>query len=192
MGTAAMEVERAREALSSGKRIRIVVGAEAEDPTIVLSLDDGMVMSTAVAGWSAGVVEPVCGLESDFLRTYLLDRESIEIVVTGAGSSRAGDAGWAIPDEAIPDGWDRIDGQQTAQLPDGRTFAVVKGRRWTRVSEYLSNGQLTARWFVDENSGEAREADGWRKAKRWPMAAGAQEFARWVVTLAHDPSGGLA
>lgn len=81
-------------------------------------------------------------------------------------------------------GWDWIDGQLYVRIPDGREFAVVEGRRWTRVSEYLSNGQLTARWFVDESTGEAREADGWRKPKRWPMHAGAQEFARWVVALA--------
>lgn len=81
-------------------------------------------------------------------------------------------------------GWDWIDRQVYVQLPDGRQFAVIKGQRWTRVSEYLCNGQLTARWFVDEESGEAREADGWRKPKRWPMPTGAQEFARWVVALA--------
>lgn len=82
-------------------------------------------------------------------------------------------------------GWDVIAGQRYVQIPDGRQFAVVRtGRRWTRVHEYLSNGQLTARWFVDEASGEAREADGWRKAKAWPMGAAAQEFARWVVMLA--------
>lgn len=81
-------------------------------------------------------------------------------------------------------GYDTVPGQSSVQAPDGRTFAVVEGRRWTRVSEYLNNGQLTARWFVDEASGEAREADGWRKPKRWPMASGAQEFARWIVALA--------
>lgn len=91
----------------------------------------------------------------------------------------------------VPDGWDWIDGQAHVQLPDGRQFAVVKGRRWTRVHEYLSNGQLTARWFVDEASGEAREADSARKPKAWPMRRAAQEFARWVVELAGDPTGGV-
>lgn len=86
---------------------------------------------------------------------------------------------------------DVIAGQLEVTLPDGRQFAVVKGRRWTRVHEYLSNGQLTARWFVDEATGEAREADGWRQPKRWPMSAAGQEFARWVVELANDPTGGV-
>lgn len=98
----------------------------------------------------------------------------------------------ATPRLEGPDpGWDLIPGQRFVQLPDGRAFAAVTGRRWTRVFEYLSNGQLTARWFVDESTGEAREAAGARQPKRWPMSPGAQEFARWVVELASDPTGGV-
>lgn len=88
-------------------------------------------------------------------------------------------------------GWDRIPAQRlvVAAMPLNqrpRAFAVVDGRRWTRISEYLSNGQLTARWFVDEATGEAREADGCRKPKRWPMHASAQEFARIIVRFARE------
>ena len=74
-----MTVEEAREALRSGKRIRMVVGDGDEDPTLILYLDGLMVMSESVAGWSAGVVEPVCSLTSDFLVAYLDKRLSIEV-----------------------------------------------------------------------------------------------------------------
>lgn len=69
--TATMELAEARELLKAGKRLRIVIGPGEQDPTIVLSLDDGMVMCESVAGWSAGVVEPACSIESDYLASYL-------------------------------------------------------------------------------------------------------------------------
>jgi hypothetical protein len=75
---AQMTVEQARETLSRGQRLRMVVGENPEDPTLILYLEDGQVISESVAGWSAGVVEPVCPLESDFLETFLRDRQSVE------------------------------------------------------------------------------------------------------------------
>lgn len=79
MGT--VTIEQAREALSAGGRLRVVVGTAEDDPTLLVWLQDGMVMSAAVAGWSAGVVEPVCAFESDFLdREYLTGRESVEVI----------------------------------------------------------------------------------------------------------------
>ena len=72
-------VEAAREALTRGDWIKVEVGEDADDPVLILTLRDGMVMSEAVAGWSAGVVEPVCALGSDFLRTYLMGRRSVVI-----------------------------------------------------------------------------------------------------------------
>jgi hypothetical protein len=83
---AAMQVEEARELLKAGRRLRIVIGPNEGDPTIVLSLDDGMVMCESVAGWSAGVVEPACSIESDYLATYL-DKQ-IEVLDEGV-------SGWA-------------------------------------------------------------------------------------------------
>lgn len=59
---------------------------------------------------------------------------------------------------------------------DGREFGILRGRRWTRVAEFLSNGQLTARWFIDETTGEVRQSDGWKKPKRWPVGNDAAEF----------------
>lgn len=75
-----MQVETARAALMSGARLRIVVGTDPDDPTLVVWLEDGMVMSESVAGWSAGVVEPVCALSSDYLAGYLSDCATVEIV----------------------------------------------------------------------------------------------------------------
>ena len=54
------------------------------------------------------------------------------------------------------------------------------------MHEYLANGQVTARWFVDEATGEAREAASARAPKAWPMAQPAQEFARSVVEQARN------
>jgi hypothetical protein len=73
-----MTAEQARETLSRGDLVRMVVGESPDDPTLILYLQDGMVISEAIAGWSAGVVEQVCALESDFLATFLLDRHSVE------------------------------------------------------------------------------------------------------------------
>lgn len=114
------------------------------------------------------------GRDNDAIRAALADQMGVE---------------WyrkMVEAELDARGWDQVPGQRLSvpvaplnQRP--RVFAVVEGRRWTRVSEYLSNGQLTARWFVDEATGEAREADGWRKPKRWPMNPSAQQFANSIV-----------
>lgn len=86
MGTlTTMTIEEAREALRAGERLRIVIGPAADDPMIVLSLLDETVICESVAGWSAGVVEPACFIESDYLGTYL-DRE-VEVLAPG-------DTGW--------------------------------------------------------------------------------------------------
>jgi hypothetical protein len=77
---------------------------------------------------------------------------------------------------------DYIDGQRTVQLAD-REFAIVGGRRWTRVFEYLSNGQLTARWFVDEKTREVRMAEGVKKPKSWPIGGSSAAFVLDLLTL---------
>ena len=82
-----MNVELAREALRQGREIRMVVGDAPEDPTLILWLYDGMVMAESIAGWSEGVVEPVCALESDFLAAYLTARQSIALTTTDARSA---------------------------------------------------------------------------------------------------------
>lgn len=68
------------EAVRAGKRVRIVCGPEPEDPTLIVYAQGGMAMSEAVAGWSAGVVEPVCALGSDFLLGYFHNRELVEVI----------------------------------------------------------------------------------------------------------------
>jgi hypothetical protein len=81
---------------------------------------------------------------------------------------------------------DTIPGQVEVQIPDGREFAVIRGRRWTRVFEYLSNGQLTARWFFDEKTGETREAEGARKPRNWRLGNGASEFVGAIIESANE------
>lgn len=161
-----MTIEQTRAALTAGRKVRIVVGEGAEDPTLVLWLFEGMVLSEAVAGWSAGVVEPVCGLDSDYLDGYVQNRAAVELMPAAAPAT--GDV----------------------TLPDGRRFNVVRGRRWTRIPEYMSNGQLTARFFVDEATGEVRAAKSW-KAPGSLMGGERAAFVRWILELAADPTGGV-
>lgn len=87
-----------------------------------------------------------------------------------------------------PEGIGTLEVDETnSQLRDGplpvidgeRVFTVIPGRRWTKVPEYLSNGQLTARFFVDEAQGIVRDAAGWSKPGRWLPAEG----AAWVLGL---------
>lgn len=66
---------------------------------------------------------------------------------------------------------------------DGREFGILRGVRWTRIAEFLSNGQLTARWFVDEATGEVRMAEGWRKPKSYPLDSRSAEFVRGLLAL---------
>ena len=81
------------------------------------------------------------------------------------------------------EGRDFVPGQVTVRM-GGREFAVIDGRRWTKVPEYLSNGQFTARFFVDEKTGEVRQADGWRKPKGWPLPADAAKYVLAIVEAA--------
>lgn len=68
---------------------------------------------------------------------------------------------------------------------DGRRFSVIRaGRRWTKVPEYMSNGQRTARWFMDEASGEVRLAHGWKAPAPSPIGGAAAEFVRGIVAAA--------
>lgn len=81
---------------------------------------------------------------------------------------------------------DYVPGQITVVLDDGREFAVIKGRRWTRVPEYMSNGQLTARFFVDESTSEVRLADGWKSPKSWPLGQPQCLFVLDIVAKARQ------
>lgn len=70
----------ARDAVLAGRTVRLTVGTAPDDPILRVWREDGCIMSESVAGWSAGVVEPVCDVASDFLTTYyLLNRHRLEI-----------------------------------------------------------------------------------------------------------------
>jgi hypothetical protein len=81
---------------------------------------------------------------------------------------------------------DHVPGQITVEMEAGREFAVIKGRRWTRVPEYMSNGQLTARFFVDEETNEVRLADSWKAPKSWPLAQPHSLYALEIVAKARQ------
>lgn len=66
-------------AVRAGERVRVVVGKDVDDPTLIVWADDGTLMSAAVAGWSAGVLEPVCAMDSEYLTTFFDDRERLEL-----------------------------------------------------------------------------------------------------------------
>jgi hypothetical protein len=78
---------------------------------------------------------------------------------------------------------------QNMQLRDGplpvivgeRVFTVIPGRRWTKVPEYMSNGQLTARFFYDKATGEARTARSWKSPESWPLGRDDTAFVRAIV-----------
>lgn len=72
---------------------------------------------------------------------------------------------------------------------DGRLFAVIRGgRRWTKVPEYLSNGQLTARWFVDEATGEVRMARSWKSPESGPAPRKVAQLVQRII--AAEANGG--
>lgn len=57
--------------------VRLSVGTGEDDPVLILTNEGGCIVATSVAGWSWGVVEPVCAAGSDFLRTHLLGRHEL-------------------------------------------------------------------------------------------------------------------
>lgn len=78
-----MDKPDAIQALHAGKTVILTVGPAPDDPVIKVWIDNGMVMSEAIAGWSAGVVEAVCEAGSDFLDTYYFhERHKLELAET--------------------------------------------------------------------------------------------------------------
>lgn len=75
-----MDTAAAAEAIRGGGRVKVTIGTGEEDPVLEVYADDGMVMSTAVAGWSAGAVEPVCTLDSNYLTEHLLADRELELI----------------------------------------------------------------------------------------------------------------
>lgn len=74
-----MTVDEAVEHLRAGRHVRVTTGDDPEDPVLAVWLQDGVAMSEARAGWSAGVVEPVCEADSAYLREYLGQERVLEL-----------------------------------------------------------------------------------------------------------------
>lgn len=66
-----MDASSAAQAVRDGKVVRVVTGEGPEDPVLLVFEEDGMAFQQSVAGWSAGITEPICGVESDFLEFHL-------------------------------------------------------------------------------------------------------------------------
>lgn len=105
---------------------------------------------------------------SGFVVNYL---EAVRALVEVMGRAWCNDTGVTDPDDVIV---------------GERVFCVMRGgRRWTKVPEYMSNGQRTARWFVDEATGEVRSAKSWRSPQSYPIGRGdAGAFVLSIVALA--------
>lgn len=83
-----IDADAAAAAVRAGARVRMAVGEAPDDPVLMVWAEDGMVMSESIGGWSAGVVEPVCSIESDFLTNDYL-RGTLEVAPEGVTRWRA-------------------------------------------------------------------------------------------------------
>lgn len=74
-----LDPAQAAQAIREGQTVKMTVGPKPEDPVLLLTREDNGVMSEAIAGWSAGVREAVCAIDSTFLAQYLEGREALEL-----------------------------------------------------------------------------------------------------------------
>lgn len=74
-----MTVDEAIDHLRAGRHVRVTTGAGEGDPVLAVWLEDNTVMSEARGGWSAGVLEPVCSLDSAYLREFLGQERVLEL-----------------------------------------------------------------------------------------------------------------
>lgn len=84
-----LTVAEACEAVRGGQVVRLSVGADLDDPVLLVWVDEGMVMSYAIGGWSAGVVEPVCGKGSTYLESDYFAGTREMVVATDGEAARA-------------------------------------------------------------------------------------------------------
>lgn len=76
-----MNPREAAEAIRDGKTVRLMVGQDADDPILLVWADrHGDVQSYVIEGWSQGIQETVCEIESPFLEGNYLKAHALEIV----------------------------------------------------------------------------------------------------------------
>jgi hypothetical protein len=75
-----IDATAAAAALRAGEKIRVTTGDGPNDPVLIAWRDGGIVQSRAVAGWSEGVEEPVCGIESAYLTEHFFAGRALELV----------------------------------------------------------------------------------------------------------------
>lgn len=65
-------IDDAHKAILSFKTVRMeIANSRDEDPVILIRRDGDAIMAESIAGWSVGVVEPVCAYNSNFLWEYI-------------------------------------------------------------------------------------------------------------------------
>ena len=66
----------------NGRTVKMVVGGyDPDDPVLLIYVEDDMFMQTAIGGWSQGVTEPICDIDSDFILSHL-DGKSLTLTPT--------------------------------------------------------------------------------------------------------------
>lgn len=78
-----LSIEQARTRLLRGHYVRLTVGTDPEDPVLELRREGGMFVSNAIGGWSEGIEELICEVESDFIYDFLGGRARLEAMEPG-------------------------------------------------------------------------------------------------------------
>lgn len=153
----------AADALRRGHAIRMAVGTDPEDPVLIVRNEDGSAVSESIGGWSAGVVEPVCSLDSDFLEKVYL-RGLLTLAPTN-------DPEWVVE---IVDNVTTKDGHEI-----GRVHAATHHDATERAARMVGHGQ-TFRIRSPEIAQKTNNV--WELSETYAMRVG--ERHEWV----HEPA----
>jgi hypothetical protein len=122
--------EAARAAVLEGKTVRVVIGPDPEDPTVLIYIDhsrenggEPMIYCEPVRGWSAGIKEAVCKPEDLFFLEFVADPPPLSITITDQEPPQREAYGAACDDCA-----EHIEAQRS-ELPglDGAALHIAVG-----------------------------------------------------------------
>lgn len=75
-----MNATEASQAVRDGKVVRVTVGADKDDPILLVWAEHDAAECYAVEGWSAGVQETVCEIGSEFLSEFFDRKAKLETI----------------------------------------------------------------------------------------------------------------